>query len=45
MWGHAYVESNDVIVVYVCCARPHVEFIDIIVSCMIRGINIIFSCV
>ena len=38
MWGHAYVEFNDAIVLYVifvCCAMHHEERIDVIVSCMI----------
>ena len=29
MWGHAYVESNDAIVLYACCAMHHVDFSDV----------------
>ena len=37
MWGHAYAESNDAIVlciISVCCATHHMDFIDVILSCM-----------
>ena len=42
MWGPAYVESNEAIVLYVCCVMHHVDVIHVIVSCMIPLINIIF---
>ena len=38
MWGHAYAESNNVVVlciISVCFAMHHVDLIDVIVSCMI----------
>ena len=45
MWGQAYAQSNDAIVSYVislCCAMHQVDLIDVIVSCMIPCINLIF---
>ena len=38
MWGHAYVESNHAIVLYIislCFAMYHMDLIDAIVPCMI----------
>ena len=38
MWGHAYVESNDAIVLCIismCRNMHHMDLIDVIVSCMI----------
>ena len=45
MWGHIYVESNDAILFYVisvCSAMHHMDVLDVIVSCMIPRVNIVF---
>ena len=38
MWGHAYVELNDAIVlctISVCFAMYHMDFFDVTLSCLI----------